>query len=220
MAGGRFITFEGGEGCGKSTQVRLLCDRLRAAGHTVSVLREPGGTPLGEALRQILKHDPVGRGMAPETELLLMNASRAELVRQVIRPALEAGTMVVCDRFHDSTRAYQGHGRGLAPEAVEAVVGLAVDGTRPDLTFWLRLPREVARRRIASRMAESAEPDRFEAEKEAFFTRVDAGYRTLADAEPGRWVVVDADRPTEAVAKDIWDAVTSRFPGLASTPAR
>ncbi len=218
MATGRLITFEGGEGGGKSTQVRRLADRLTAMGVPVLVLREPGGTPLGEALRNLLKHDPAGHGMAPETELLLMNASRSELVRRVIRPALAAGATVLCDRFLDSTRAYQGHGRGLPSDTIESVLDLAVGPTRPDLTFWLRVPRDVSRSRIATRTGERPQPDRFESEQDAFFARVDAGFAALADAEPDRWRLVDATQPPEAVGEAVWRAVTDRFPGLVPGP--
>jgi len=201
MARGRFITFEGGEACGKSTQVRLLAEALRAGGHVVRELREPGGTPLGEKLRHLLKHDPDGHGMAPETELLLMNASRAELVRRVVRPALADGEIVLCDRFHDSTTAYQAGGRGLDADAVRAVIELAVDGTRPDLTLLIRVPRPEALRRLAARnLATAPLPDRFEAEQDAFFRRVDAAYEKLAEAWPGRVRVVDGTGSPDEIA--------------------
>ncbi len=208
MARGRFITFEGGEACGKSTQIQRLALRLREQGRTVRVLREPGGTPLGEKLRHLLKHDPDGRGMAAETELLLMNASRAELVRQVIRPALAAGELVLCDRFFDSTTAYQAFGRSLDTAAVRAVIDFAVGETRPDLTLLLALPRAEALRRLEQRNAETAPAeDRFEAEKEAFFERVEAGYRTLAAAEPQRVRPVNANADVETVARQVWAEV-------------
>src|SRR5580693_5870715 len=126
MSKGLFITFEGTEGCGKSTQVTLLADRLRALGHRVRTLREPGGTPIGEEIRHTLKHSLANAAMTAEAELLLMNASRAQLVREVIRPALAAGEVVVCDRFYDSTTAYQGHGRELDLDKVKAVIDFAV----------------------------------------------------------------------------------------------
>lgn len=209
MPRGRFITFEGGEACGKSTQIQRLADRLRAQGHTVRILREPGGTPLGEKIRHLLKHDPDGRGMAAETELLLMNASRAELVRQIIRPALATGEVVLCDRFHDSTTAYQAFGRQLPASAVRSVIEFAVGETRPDLTLLLTLPRPEALRRLAQRNAE-AKPveDRFEAEKEAFFQRVEEGYRAVAAAEPQRVRVVDAAGDVDAVAVQVWAEVS------------
>jgi dTMP kinase len=216
MPPGRFITFEGGEACGKSTQIKLLAERLRAAGHTVRELREPGGMPLGEKIRHLLKHDPDGRGMAAETELLLMNASRAELVRQVIRPALAAGEVVLCDRFYDSTTAYQAGGRGLDSAAVRSVIDFAVGDTRPDLTLWLQVPRAEALRRLSLRNA--AQPpldDRFESEKDAFFARVEAAYAALAKAEPQRVRVIAAEGNPAAVAEQIWNTVASLLDLLA-----
>lgn len=208
MAAGRFITFEGGEACGKSTQIQKLAERLRGEGRTVRVLREPGGTPLGEKIRHLLKHDPDGRGMAAETELLLMNASRAELVRQVIRPALATGEIVLCDRFYDSTIAYQAFGRQLDAAAVQSVIAFAVGPTRPDLTLLFRLPRAEALRRLSHRQA-TTQPmeDRFELEKEAFFERVETGYRTLSEAEPGRVQAIAAAGTVEEVATEIWTRV-------------
>src|SRR5207244_1881537 len=134
MPQGRFITFEGTEGAGKTTQIELLTERLRERGHIVRAVREPGGTPVGEEIRHTLKHSAQSQGMAPETELLLMNASRAQLVREVIRPAMAAGEIVLCDRFYDSTVAYQGYGRGLDLKLVKLVIDVAVGDTRPDLT--------------------------------------------------------------------------------------
>lgn len=132
---GLFITFEGTEGGGKSTQIALLAERLRQLGHRARVLREPGGTPIGEEIRHLLKHHPANEVMMPEAELLLMNASRAQLVLEVIRPALTAGEIVLCDRFYDSTTAYQGYGRQLDLALVQAVIDFAVGRTRPHLTF-------------------------------------------------------------------------------------
>jgi dTMP kinase len=208
MATGRFITFEGGEACGKSTQIQRLAERFRELGRTVRVLREPGGTPLGEKIRHLLKHDPDGRGMAAETELLLMNASRAELVRQVIRPALAAGEIVLSDRFYDSTTAYQASGRQLAASAVSSVIDFAVGATRPDLTLLLHLPRTEALHRLRQRNAETAPvEDRFESEKEAFFLRVEAGYRAVAAAEPDRVRLIDAAGDVESVGRQVWAEV-------------
>src|SRR5262245_51438602 len=131
---GRFITFEGTEGSGKSTQISLLAERLRGEGHRVRTLREPGGTPIGEEIRHTLKHSKDNEAMTAEAELLLMNASRAQLVREVIRPALNAGEIVLSDRFYDSTTAYQGYGRRLDLKMVRAVIDVAVSETQPDLT--------------------------------------------------------------------------------------
>src|SRR5436189_2366590 len=145
---GLFITFEGTEGCGKSTQITLLAERLRALGRTVQVLREPGGTPIGEEIRHTLKHSQVNEAMTPEAELLLMNASRAQLVREIIRPALSVGEVVLCDRYYDSTTAYQGYGRGLDLKLVQAVIDFAVGETRPHLTLLMQAPPEVSAARL------------------------------------------------------------------------
>src|SRR5476651_1405459 len=148
MTKGLFITFEGSEGCGKSTQVELLARRLRALGHRVRTLREPGGTPIGEEIRHTLKHSQQNHAMTAEAELLLMNASRAQLVREIIRPALAAGEIVVCDRFYDSTTAYQGFGRELDLEKVKSIIDFAVGDTRPDLTLLLQVPPQVSAERL------------------------------------------------------------------------
>ena len=211
---GRFITLEGGEAAGKSTQIARLAERLRRQGRLVLELREPGGTPLGEKIRHLLKHDPDGRGMSPETELLLMNASRAELVRSRILPALRSGHVVLCDRFYDSTVAYQGHGRGLNLAAVQSVIQLAVGGLRPDRTLWLDVAPEIARTRLAGRKAAqgSAEPsDRFDEEQAAFFSRVAHGFRKSFHAEPDRWRHVDAGGTLDGVEEAVWSAVSDLF---------
>src|SRR5438093_6674375 len=134
---GLFITFEGTEGSGKSTQIALLAARLRVMGHHVREIREPGGTPIGEEIRHTLKHSAANQAMTPEAELLLMNASRAQLVRETIRPSLTAGEIVLSDRFYDSTTAYQGYGRGLDLRMVKTIIDFAVGETRPDLTLLL-----------------------------------------------------------------------------------
>src|SRR5438067_13818303 len=139
---GLFVTFEGTEGSGKSTQIALLAARLRAHGHRVREIREPGGTPIGEEIRHTLKHSAANQAMTPEAELLLMNASRAQLVRETIRPALAAGDIVLCDRFYDSTVAYQGHGRGLDLKMVNGIIDVAVGDTRPNLTLLMLVPQE------------------------------------------------------------------------------
>src|SRR5690349_10727251 len=148
---GLFITFEGTEGSGKSTQISLLAERLRSLGRTVRTLREPGGTPIGEEIRHTLKHSQDNAAMTPEAELLLMNASRAQLVREVVRPALAAGEIVLCDRFHDSTIAYQGFGRQLDLKMVQAVIDIAVGETRPDLTLLLMVSQEISELRRKTR---------------------------------------------------------------------
>ncbi len=189
MTKGLFITFEGSEGCGKSTQVELLARRLRALGHRVRTLREPGGTPIGEEIRHTLKHSKNNAAMTAEAELLLMNASRAQLVREVIRPALDAGEIVLCDRFYDSTTAYQGYGRELDLQMVKAVIDVAVGETRPDLTLLLTVSAEIGEMRRA--MRQSTLPfmrDRMEEADKKFFERVAKGYeahcRSRTEARP------------------------------------
>ena len=212
MAQSCFITFEGTEGGGKTTQIQRLADRLRAAARACRVLREPGGTPIGEEIRHTLKHSPANHGMTPEAELLLMNASRAQLVREIIRPALAAGEVVICDRFFDSTVAYQGHGRGLDLEFIRRVIDFAVGETRPDLTLLLAVPVAVSEaRRRARRGPAAPERDRFEEADREFFLRVERGYRALAAAEPGRICVIDATQSIEAVHAEIWRSVEPRL---------
>src|SRR5882672_9550789 len=152
---GLFITFEGTEGTGKSTQISLLAEHLRSMGFSVRTTREPGGTPIGEEIRHTLKHSADNQAMTAEAELLLMNASRAQLVREVIRPALAAGEIVLSDRFYDSTTAYQGHGRGLDLETVRRIIDFAVGDTRPDLTLLLEVSPETSRARVAARQSEA-----------------------------------------------------------------
>lgn len=208
MSSGLFITFEGTEGGGKSTQIRLLADRLRAAGHAVRELREPGGTPIGEEIRHTLKHSEANRAMTPEAELLLMNASRAQLVREVIRPALAAGEIVLCDRFYDSTTAYQGYGRGLNLKQVHSIIDFAVGDIRPDLTLLLAVPLAVSEaRRLSRQVGQGFQRDRMEEADRAFFERVEKGYHAIAVAESRRIRVVDATQAVETVAVAIWAAV-------------
>lgn len=211
---GIFITFEGTEGGGKSTQIKLLAERLRALGCTVCVLREPGGTAIGEEIRHTLKHSECNHAMTPEAELLLMNASRAQLVREVIRPALAAGEVVLCDRFYDSTTAYQGHGRQLNLEMVGTVVEFAVGTTRPALTLLLKVPVAVSEARRQSRASAKADVmgqppirDRMEEADRGFFERVERGYDAIASAEPARVKIVDATVEVSQVAAAIWERV-------------
>src|SRR4051794_36256643 len=150
---GLFITFEGTEGSGKSTQISVLAEHLRYLGHSVRTLREPGGTPIGEEIRHTLKHSAANEAMTWETELLLMNASRAQLVREIIRPALARNEIVISDRFYDSTIAYQGYGRQLDLKMVKAVIDVAVGETRPDLTLLLVVPAEVSQDRLLQRQS-------------------------------------------------------------------
>jgi len=203
---GLFITFEGTEACGKSTQITLLAERLRQAGREVRVLREPGGTAIGEEIRHTLQHSEVNAAMTPEAELLLINASRAQLVREIIRPALAAGEIVLCDRFYHSTIAYQQYGRRLDAQWVRAAIDLAVGKTRPDLTLLIWIPLAVSEARRKARRA-AAGRDRMEEADRAFFERVEAGYRALAEGASGRIARIDGTRPVEEVESAIWDQV-------------
>ena len=202
---GFFITLEGTEGCGKSTHIKKLARRLEAEGYTVRTLREPGGTESGESIRQLLKQGP--EEITAEAELLLMNASRAQLVREVIRPALTAGEIVLCDRFYDSTTVYQGTGRGLDAAHVQSVIDFAVGDTRPDLTLLLQIPLKTSEERRARR----SETDRFERADRTFFERIEAGYTALAAAEPSRICVIEADQPLDIVGTAIWRTVNDRL---------
>jgi dTMP kinase len=205
---GLFITFEGGEACGKSTQLSLLAERLRQSGRSVRTVREPGGTAIGEEIRHTLQHSRDNEAMTPEAELLLMNASRAQLIREVIRPALANGEIVLCDRFYDSTTAYQGYGRQLNLKMVQAIVDVAVGETRPDLTLLLLVPPAVAAGRLWSR--QSTAPvmrDRMEEAGRDFFERVARGYKAIAAGEPKRVRPVDAAGTIEEIAGRIWKIV-------------
>jgi dTMP kinase len=214
---GCFITFEGTEGCGKSTQIRLLADQLQALGRRVRLLREPGGTPIGEEIRHTLKHSQHNHAMTPEAELLLMNASRAQLVREIIRPALAAGEIVLCDRFYDSTTAYQGYGRELDLEKVKAVIDFAVGETRPDLTLFLHVPAEVSAERLRSRQATlplELQRDRFEEADRKFFERVAHGFGVIAANDPHRVKFINGAQPVEAVCARVWDLVQPVLPKI------
>lgn len=199
---GRFITFEGSEGCGKSTQIERLAAVLRADGLEVVLVREPGGTAAGEAIRHLLQHAPEGEQLTPEAELLLFAASRAQLVREVIQPALDRGCVVISDRFLDSTTVYQGVARRNPPDVTAAINRFAVGHTLPHLTFLLDLDRPTALARMGNRSR-----DRIERAPEEFFEAVRSGYLELARCEAGRIRVIDAARPPEAVAADILAAV-------------
>jgi dTMP kinase len=208
MSRGLFITFEGNEGSGKSTQIAILAERLRETGRTVRTLREPGGTPIGEEIRHTLKHSLANAAMTPEAELLLMNASRAQLVREVIRPALTAGEIVLCDRFYDSTTAYQGYGRQLDLRLVQAMIDFAVGQTRPDLTFLLMVSQELSEQRRRTRQATMPfMRDRMEEADTRFFVRVALGYHAIAAAEPGRVRQVDASTSAAQVGAAVWTAL-------------
>jgi dTMP kinase len=207
----RFITFEGTEGGGKSTQIQLLADRLRSEQEDVLQIREPGGTAIGEEIRHLLKHSESNRNMTSEAELLLMCASRAQLVREVIRPALDSGKVVLCDRFYDSSVAYQGYGRELDLTQVRTIIDFAVGETVPDLTLFLHVPVEVSEARRAAREAESAQlRDHFEEADRAFFERVEEGFQAIGQAEPERVKVIKATGSIAEVQERIWACVIGR----------
>ncbi len=200
----RLITLEGGEGAGKTSAIAAIRDRLQAAGHEVVLTREPGGTPLAERIRELLLN-PQDEALAPETELLLMFASRAQHVREVVRPALRRGAFVVSDRFTDASYAYPGAGRGLDPEWIAALERRAV-GVKPGLTLLLDLDVREGRARTAGR---DLWPDRIESEQDDFFERVRAGFRGRAAAEPQRFRVIDAAQPPAGVAAAVEAAITA-----------
>lgn len=210
MTRGRFITIEGGEGVGKSTQIGMLRDWLAARGVEVVVTREPGGTPRAERIRAILLETSEER-MPPTCELLLVFAARATHVENVIKPALERGAWVVCDRFIDATYAYQGGGRGFDSALIATLERAVLAGIRPDLTLLLDAPVEVGTARAQARNRTSGSADRFELEQRAFFERVRANYLARADAEPDRIVVIDASKPLDAVAANMRAAVDVRL---------
>ncbi|HEV2208471.1 MAG TPA: dTMP kinase [Verrucomicrobiae bacterium] len=205
---GRLITFEGTEGSGKSTQIALLTERLQNSGRSVRLLREPGGTPIGEEIRHTLKHSTANQAMTPEAELLLMNASRAQLVREVVRPALAAGEIVLCDRYYDSTTAYQGYGRQLDLVMIQTIIDFAVGSTRPDLTLLLLVPQRLSQaRRLARQSTLPFMRDRIEEADDSFFARVAKGYLAIAAAEPKRVKTLDATGDVPTVQAAIWRLV-------------
>jgi dTMP kinase len=212
MSRGAFISFEGSEGCGKSTQVLRLAARLEQAGVRVLITREPGGTAIGEKIRDLLQFAPESFAMTPETELLLFEASRSQLVRELIRPALENGTAVISDRFFDSTTVYQGVARKLDPEMVATLNNFAVGPDRPDLTIILDVDVETARARMLRRVRPVAAIDRMEQEPIEFYERVCEAYRALAQAEPDRCLLLDGAKSPDEIEHQIWEAVSRRFP--------
>ena len=192
---GLFVTLEGPDGSGKTTQLKLLVEWVRSQGYPLLVTREPGGTHIGEDIREIL-HDCEHVEMSPNAEILLYSASRAQHVAELIRPALEAGKIVLCDRYFDSTYAYQGYGRGLPLDALRLITEFAVQGLKPDLTLYLDVPADVGLQR-RERSGEAM--NRLDREAVAFHERVRAGYLELVDADPERWRVVDAAGAIEDV---------------------
>ncbi|WP_066687716.1 dTMP kinase [Caulobacter sp. CCH9-E1] len=208
MTQGFFISFEGGEGAGKSTQIRRLAERLQAAGHDVVVTREPGGSPGAEAIRELLVNGAADR-WSPVAETLLMYAARRDHVERVIRPALSRGAIVLCDRFADSTRAYQGAGGEAPASLIASLEDHVLGGTIPDLTLILDLPAEVGLQRAEARGGAA----RFESKGLAFHERLRAGYLEIARREPERCVVIEANAEIDDVTAAIIDAVDQRFDG-------
>jgi dTMP kinase len=202
-----FITFEGSEGCGKSTQVQLLANRLDLAGVPFLITREPGGTPIGESIRELLQFAPQSAGMTPETELLLFEASRAQLVREVIKPALERGECVIADRFLDSTTVYQGVARHLDKKIVRQLNAFAVGDCIPDITFLLDVDLETAR----GRMKGPRRPDRMEQQASEFYEQVRDGYLELAKWQRDRVIVIKGWQTSEEISNEIWETLLSRF---------
>lgn len=206
-----FITFEGSEGCGKSTQVQRLAARLDQAGAPYLLTREPGGTGIGESIRELLQFAPQAASMTPHTELLLFEASRSQLVREKIKPALERGLCVISDRFFDSTTVYQGVARRLDRQIVEQLNAFAIGDCRPDATFVLDVDQGIA----LSRMRRTTRrPDRMEQESTEFYKQVREAYRDLAAREPNRIVLIDGSRPEDNVEDEIWEIISRRFPAL------
>lgn len=204
---GKFITFEGPEGGGKSTHVRELAEQLRAEGKTVLVTREPGGTRLAELIRGLVREE-VDDPPVTRCEVLLFIAARAQVVSEVIRPALARGEWVICDRFADSTFAYQGYGRGIDVGLLKNFNDFATEGLVPDLTILLDVPPETSKARLAERQAATAtSADRIEQAGDMFHRRLRDGFLELAKAEPGRFVVIDSSGPREEVSDRVWTAV-------------
>lgn len=223
---GMFITLEGGEGAGKTTQAALLAEHLRATGRPVRLTREPGGTPLGKAIRALLLHpkesvralasaglaarDESAESILPITEVLLLSADRAQHVAEM-RRWLNAGEVVVCDRYADATRAYQGAARGVDTNTIATLERIATGGLTPDLTLLFDLPVEEGQRRKQQARAEGGEWNRLDGEELAFHERVRQGYLALAAAEPARWVVLDAMLPPDELADQVWATVVARL---------
>jgi dTMP kinase len=211
-----FITFEGSEGCGKTTQVQKLAERLARSGVTHLVTREPGGTPIGETIRELLQFAPHNSSMTPETELFLFEASRSQLVREIIKPALERGMCVIADRFFDSTTVYQGAARTLDRELIERLNTFAVGDCIPDVTFVLDVDAATAK----SRMQGPRKTDRMEQQPAEFYERVRAGYRALTKREPSRVILIDGSRTADEIENEIWKILASRFPNLVADQAQ
>jgi dTMP kinase len=209
-----FITFEGSEGSGKSTQADRLSARLRRCGLPCILTREPGGTPIGETIRDLLQFAPHNSTMTAETELLLFEASRSQLVREVIKPALERGVCVIADRFFDSTTVYQGAARSLDRDMIERLNAFAIGDCIPDVTFVLDVDAATAETRMQHQPRKA---DRMEQQPAEFYERVREGYRELATRQPKRIVMIDGSSDVEEIGKQIWKTICSRFSILAKT---
>lgn len=209
MKKGLFVSFEGGEGAGKSTQIARLTETLLERSLSVLVTRQPGGTDYGRRIRELILTPHASEQLSSRAELFLYLADRAHHVDTVIRPALEAGQIVLCDRYTDSTLAYQGYGRQLDIDRLRALNDEATQNLKPDLSFWLDLDPEMGRQRAGAR----GELDRLEAEAQSFHERVRAGYRELARMEPERWRYIDAAAPVDAVSQAIEEALLPLLPG-------
>ena len=209
-----FITFEGSEGSGKSTQADRLAARLQRRGVPYILTREPGGTPIGESIRELLQFAPHNSNMTSESELLLFEASRSQLVREVIKPALERGVCVIADRFFDSTTIYQGAARKLDREIIERLNAFAVGDCVPDITFVLDVDAATAEARMQH---EPRRADRMEQQPAEFYERVREGYRELAAHEPKRIILIDGSRNPDEIEREIWEKLFSRFSLLAET---
>lgn len=208
------ITFEGSEGSGKSTQADRLAVRLERCGIPHLLTHEPGGTPIGESIRELLQYAPHNSNMTPETELLLFEASRSQLVREVITPELERGTCVIADRFFDSTTVYQGAARKLDRGMIERLNAFAIGNCVPDITFVLDVDGATAESRMKN---EPRKSDRMEQQPAEFYDRVREGYRELAIREPKRIVLIDGSRDPDEIEKEIWEKLCSRFSVLAGS---
>jgi len=211
MQKGRFISFEGSEGCGKSTQIRLLLDVLSESGLQVLLTREPGGTVVGERIRDLLQYTPEAAGMSSEAELLLFAASRAQLVREIIAPALAQGQWVIADRFLDSTTVYQGMGRGLDLDTIKTINHFAVGNMKPDLTILLDMDAAAGHKRARAVSEAEGKVDRMEDQPADFFERVRRGYLDLAKVETERMVVIDASKSIAEVHAVIQNTLKDKY---------
>jgi dTMP kinase len=207
--GGLMISFEGSEGCGKTTQIHRLETHLQDAGYNVVTTREPGGTDVGEEIRHLLKYSHQGNEIFPETELLLFAAARAQLVRQVILPSIKDGRIILCDRFLDSTTVYQGIARQMSDDPIQMINDFAIGDIMPDLTFILDVPEEVSMKRVRER--HSGPPDRFEQESIDFYAKVRKGYLLLAESMPDRFCIIDGTLDRKLIEDEIWQYARDRF---------